>query len=310
MSWYLLGVVTHSLRRESPAQRPIFNCAIECTWELLELYMYARYKSHNDATLSYMEDALCRFHAFKDVFLLGRAGNDARAKASAVKTDLVKMGTVDWETNAETWKPSKKRHGMNAWRDYFSHEIVVTKESGADFNFSNVRLMSHWVEQICRYGAWQQYSAKRHEQVHKTNLKDGWNAFNHNLDYLPHVITFQRRILGFQIRVINLEALAQHPGNSAATCNVLPSGTDLAAPLSSQSYAKPKFMGPHNRHDEKHPDNMIKDFQALLDNTQDAMRRVTIYNGTGEFLKHTSRDNPYLSHEQLHAKELCIDDHI
>jgi hypothetical protein len=31
MSRYLLGVVTQSLRGGIPAQRPIFNCAIECT---------------------------------------------------------------------------------------------------------------------------------------------------------------------------------------------------------------------------------------------------------------------------------------
>ena len=42
MSWYLLGVVTQSLRGRSYAQRPIFNRAIECTWALLEFYMYAQ----------------------------------------------------------------------------------------------------------------------------------------------------------------------------------------------------------------------------------------------------------------------------
>jgi hypothetical protein len=74
MSWYLLGVVTQSLRAGSTAKRPIFNHAIECTRALFEFHMYARYKSHNDATLSYMEDALCCFHTFKDVILLGQAG--------------------------------------------------------------------------------------------------------------------------------------------------------------------------------------------------------------------------------------------
>jgi len=71
MSRNLLGVVTQSLRGGSPAQRPIFNHAIECTRVMLEFYMYARYKSHDDATLSYVEDALRRLHTFKDVFLLG-----------------------------------------------------------------------------------------------------------------------------------------------------------------------------------------------------------------------------------------------
>jgi len=90
ISQYLLGVVTQSLRGGSPAQRPIFNHAIECTRALLEFYMYAPYKSHNDATLSYMDDALCHFHTFKDVFLLGRAGKKAKAKAYDLRTELGK----------------------------------------------------------------------------------------------------------------------------------------------------------------------------------------------------------------------------
>jgi len=52
--------------------------------------MYARFKSHDDATLSYMEDALHRFHTFKDVLSLGRAINKAKTKANALRTELVK----------------------------------------------------------------------------------------------------------------------------------------------------------------------------------------------------------------------------
>jgi len=209
MSRYLLGVVTQSLRGGSPTQHPIFNRAIECRWALLQFYVYAQYISHDDATLSNMEDTLRRFHTFKDVFLLWQAGKEAKAKANALRTELVKKRQVDEETNAETWTPSKKRRKMNAWRDYISHEIDVSKELDADFNFLKIHLMSHWVEQIHQYGALQQYSAERHEKAHKTNPKDGWNASNHNLNYLPQVITFQRRILCFEIRELNLQALAQ-----------------------------------------------------------------------------------------------------
>jgi len=171
--------------------------------------MYAQHKSHNDSTLSYMEDALRHFHTFKDVFLIGRAGKKAKAKANALRMELVKKRKVDEETNAETWMPSEKRREMNAWRDYTSHEIDVSKELDADLNFPKIHLMSHWVEQIHRYGALQQYSAKSHEQAHKMNLKDGWNTSNHNLNYLPQVITFQRRILCFEVRELNLQASAQ-----------------------------------------------------------------------------------------------------
>jgi len=244
MGRYLLGVVTQSLRGRSPAQRRIFNHSIKCTRALLEFYMYARYKSHDDAILSYMEDAFHRFHTFEDVFLLGRAGKQVKAKANALRTELVKKRKVDQETNAETWRASRKQCETNAWWDYISHKIEVSKELDADLNFPKIHLMSQWVEQVRRYLAVQQYSAERHEQAHKTNLKESWNASNHNLNYLPQVIKFQRRILYFNVRELNLQALTQRQENSAAACKVLPSGADLAAHMSPQSYAKPEFMGP------------------------------------------------------------------
>jgi len=65
-------------------------------------------------------------------------------------------------------------------------------------------------------------------------------------------------------------------------------------------------MGPQNRRNGKHPDAMIKDFRALLDNRQDATHRVTIYNSTRAFLKHKCGKKMSISDEQLHAMELCI----
>jgi len=202
--------------------------------------------------------------------------------------------------------PSKKRRELNAWWDYISHEIIVSKVLDAEFNLPKIHLMTHWLKQIRRYGALQQHFAARHEQAHKMNLNHDWNASNHNRNYLPQVITFQHCILYFEIRDINLQALTQRPENSAATCKVLSSSADWAATLSSQPYAKPEFLGPQNRHDGKHPDTMIKDFRALLDNTQDAMDSVTSNNGTRDCIKHKSRNKTYISDEQLHAIELCM----
>jgi hypothetical protein len=66
------------------------------------------------------------------------------------------------------------------------------------------------------------------------NLMDGWNASNHNLNYLPQVITIQRRFICIEIRELKQEALAQHWENSTAACKVFPSAADLAAPMRSQ----------------------------------------------------------------------------
>jgi len=253
-----------------------------------------------------MEDALRHFPPFKDVFLLGRAGKKANAKVNALGTELVKKAEVDEETNAETWTLSIKWRKITTWQDYISHDIDVSQEIDANFNFAKFHLMSHWVEKIRRYGAFKRYSAKTHEQRHKTNLKDGWIASKQNINYLPQVITFHCRILSLEIRELNLQALIQPRKNSVAACKALPSGADLAAPLSSQSYAKPEFMGPQNRHDGKHPDSMIKDFRALLHNTQDATHHVAIYTGTQELIKHKSHTKTYISDEQLQAMELRI----
>jgi hypothetical protein len=58
MSQYLLGVETQSLKGGNSTEHPIFNRAIECTRAMLEFYMYARYKSYNDGTLSYLEPCI------------------------------------------------------------------------------------------------------------------------------------------------------------------------------------------------------------------------------------------------------------
>jgi hypothetical protein len=51
---------------------------------------------------------------------------------------------------------------------------------------------------------------------------------------------------------------------------------------------------------------MIKDFGALLDNTQDAMHCVAIHRGTREVMKQKIHNKTYISDEHLHTMELCI----
>jgi hypothetical protein len=59
--------------------------------------MYAPYTSHDDKTLSYMEDALQRFHTCIDGFLLWCAGKKAKAKPNALRMELLKNRIVDEE---------------------------------------------------------------------------------------------------------------------------------------------------------------------------------------------------------------------
>ena len=155
MSLNFLGIATQSLRGRSPTQYPKYNHTIECTQTLLKFYMYAEYKSHGNATLSYMDHAFPRIHTFRDVSFDGQASQMAKADANALRTELMKQRKVHEETNSETWMPSKKRREMNSWRNCISHKIDVSKKLDADFNFPKIHWMSHSVEQIHLYTALQ-----------------------------------------------------------------------------------------------------------------------------------------------------------
>jgi hypothetical protein len=72
MSRYLLRGVAQTLHSGSLTQHPIVTEVTQCTRELLELYMCARYKSHDDATLGYMKDAMQLIHPSRNVLFVQR----------------------------------------------------------------------------------------------------------------------------------------------------------------------------------------------------------------------------------------------
>jgi hypothetical protein len=148
MTRYLVGVLTQSLRCQSPAQHHILNHPMECTRALSGFHLYVRYTSHDDATLNYMENSLHSSHPFKDVSLLVRAGKHMMAKPNALKTEPVTNRTVADDTNSSTSMPSKKRREMNVWWDYISHEIYVFNELDGNFNFPEIPFIFHWVKEI------------------------------------------------------------------------------------------------------------------------------------------------------------------
>jgi len=100
--------------------------------------MCARYTLHHDGTLSYIEDTLSRSLTFKDVFLLGRARDEAKTKAYALRMELVKKRKVDKGTTAETWTLPKTRCEMNTLWDFIIHKIDVSQELDAEFKFPTI----------------------------------------------------------------------------------------------------------------------------------------------------------------------------
>ena len=114
--------------------------------------MSSRYKSHDDDTVEYMENALLRFHGSTDVFLCAQVGKRARAKAGNLRTELVRKRRRR-ELRAESSTPSQRRREYNEWRDFIDSEVDLSKENDAHFNFIKIHLMSHFAEQIRLYGS-------------------------------------------------------------------------------------------------------------------------------------------------------------
>ena len=336
MSRYLLAVVVQTLRGGTGGfnERAMFNGAIECTRALLEFYMYSRYKSHDDDTIGYMEDALLRFHRSKEVFLGARVGKRARAKAGNLRTELVRKRKAEEELRADSLTPSQRRREHSEWRDFIDSEVDLSKENDAHFNFIKIHLLSHFTEQIRLYGSLPQWSAETHEHAHRANMKDGWNASNHNLDYLPQIFAFHRRVLCFEIRSLNLrsverlrkdsdsdnnpwqiettipdpssarqnphsaEGLRTDSGNHRANTATI-TGPSSASPL----FTQPMLISPQN--DSKTPDGQMKHFGALVDST-DVVQRSALLNGTRDFLLRRLSKRDEILDEELRKAEICI----
>jgi hypothetical protein len=88
--------------------------------------------------LSHIEDGQHRFETFNDVFLLSRARTHGQDKTQSLRMEFVKKQKVDEESNADTWTLSMKGREMNGRRNYIHHEIAVSKELFADFNFVKI----------------------------------------------------------------------------------------------------------------------------------------------------------------------------
>jgi hypothetical protein len=114
----------------------------------------------------------------------------------------------------------------------------------------------------------------------------------------------QHHILCIEIWELNLQARAQRLEIIAPPCNIVPSSADLHVCLNSQPYAKPKFMLPQNRLDNKYPDAMIDDFGSLRNNWEDAIHHLAICSRIRELIKQNSHNRTFISDEQLHTMEL------
>ena len=209
----ILAVFTASPRRNTDTTRPTatqqreFKNAIECVRYLTDFSLLSRYRSHRESTVQYMRDYLQRFHDTKDVFLRFRASKASKGKADIVSKELTAQNRKrdEQETKNERTAAQKAR---TLAADKQEHAFLVNEALVEDshFNFPKIHLLSHWADQIPRFGCLPQYSTEICETSHKA-LKDIYRRSNH-VDGIPQIIQGYSREHNFAVRQLEMEAWA------------------------------------------------------------------------------------------------------
>ncbi|KAF8473800.1 hypothetical protein BDZ91DRAFT_845281 [Kalaharituber pfeilii] len=204
----VLGAFAAALRRTANqprltgGQKQDFDKAISCIRYLTDFMLMAQYRSHTASTIAYMEKYLRKFHEHKDVFLACRAGKEARNEAGKAKQQLASDHRLAEASERHTVAQRERLRKEHQLERQLLVEDLLGEE--ADFNFPKIHMLSHYADQIPRYGSLPQYSTEICETYHKL-MKDAYNRSN-RVDAMSQIVQIYTRDHGFAMRDKNLEA--------------------------------------------------------------------------------------------------------
>jgi len=178
--------------------------AILCVRYLTDFILMAQYRVHIHGTIESMKDYFRDFHPDKDVFLRFRASKAMKAAAKEVSRDLREEHSQLLTSDKPQGKTSSKRRKLmlelRLETEELVHDFLTTR---TNYNFPKMHLISHFKDQISKYGSLLQYSMEICEGSHKP-LKDAYRYRNH-LNAIPQIIRTYTQVHGFSMREKNLE---------------------------------------------------------------------------------------------------------
>jgi len=181
-----------------------FNKAIRYVHSMTDFYLMTQYNSYIDKTISYMQAYLHGFHDTKDVFLQFRAGKGAKKVVAEAYKNLLRAQSQASISNL-TMSEKAKMHQEN---NLECRELVedILKE-GAHCNFLKMHRISHYAEQIPKFGALGQFSTEISECMHKS-FKDAYRRSN-KVNATSQIITNHTRDHTFIIKDLTIKAWAK-----------------------------------------------------------------------------------------------------
>jgi len=164
----------------------------------------AQYQVHTNGTIKSMKDYLQDFYAYKDVFLRFRASKVVKAAAKEAFRDLRKEHSQLLMSDKPQGKTSSKHRKLTQElrleTEELVHDFLTTR---TNYNFSKMHLISHFTNQISKYGSLPQYSIEICEASHKP-LKDVYRRSNY-LNAIPQIIRTYTRVHDFSMREKNFQ---------------------------------------------------------------------------------------------------------
>ena len=204
----ILGTFTAALRQQTNqprlngGQQQEFNKAISCVRNITDFYLMTQYPSYTDMTISYLQEYLRKFHRTKEVFLRFRADKKTKKAATEAHKLLLKEQVLQVSGQKLSTSEKAKTRNENAFeRQELMDEML---KEGAHYNFPKIHLISHYAEQIRKFGALDQFSTDISEAMHK-GFKDAYRRSN-KVDSTDQIITTYTRGHTFAMKDLTIAA--------------------------------------------------------------------------------------------------------
>jgi len=151
-----------------------------------------------------MKDYLEDFHKHKEVFLRFRAIKSVKNAVKQVSKGLREEHQRVLASDDPSEQTPAKRQKLQQELRLETEELVFDfLTTGAHYNFPKMHLISHFVNQITRYGSLPQYSTEICEASHKP-LKDAYRRSNH-INAMPQIIGTYSWAHSFVMRERNIQ---------------------------------------------------------------------------------------------------------
>ena len=195
------------LCRPNAAEYRIFTKALTSVRSIVDFTLLSQYTSHCFKTIEYLKQYLKTFHDHKDVFKEYRTDKSTAMKVREVTARIAGENSevLNQHCLVGATAAAKRRRIADEQRGDLDGIVTDIYDQDVDFNFVKIHLLSHFRDNIRRFGNNQMYSTESGETNPKTNIKEGYRRSNKN-DASHQILRTYARLDSYKIHEIYIQA--------------------------------------------------------------------------------------------------------